>query len=63
MPSICVVYAAAAELRINGNGCSNAYNSMIVVNNPDLNGNNSCLNSPYTNTEYPSADPDLHLDQ
>lgn len=57
------IYMKSGTLQMNGNGCSSVYNSMIVVGNVDMNGNPTCLNSQYTNTQNPLADPDLHLDR
>ena len=47
------IYAPSARLQINGNGCAHAYNSMIVVRDVDMNGNNSCLQGRYNVNQNP----------
>lgn len=42
------VYMKSGNLLINGNGCGNALNSLIIVKDLEFNGNNACLKASYT---------------
>ena len=58
------IYAVSATLQVNGNGCSTTYNSMIVTNNIDMNGNGSCLTASYSVLQNPPPIPGkVNLDQ
>lgn len=58
------VYAASAQLQMNGNGCSNGINSMVVVRDIEFNGNPSCLTVNYQASQNPEPAPgQLHLDE
>ncbi|MGZ8748154.1 MAG: hypothetical protein ACXWZ2_14345, partial [Mycobacterium sp.] len=58
------VYLAAGELQMNGNGCTTTYNSLIVVNDLEMNGNPSCLVSSYSESQNVQLPPSgLHLNQ
>jgi Flp pilus assembly protein TadG len=58
------VYAPSAKLLVNGNGCGNAYESVVVVQELEFNGNPACLRVDYDEDYNPSAEPgELHLDQ
>jgi hypothetical protein len=56
------IYAPKAHLLMSGNGCGN-FNSLLVVDDIELNGTNACLNvtySPGQNVERPRP---IHLSQ
>ena len=58
------IYAPSALLLMNGNGCTNTIQALIVIERLEFNGNPSCLTSNYTagvNVTIPPGD--LHLDQ
>jgi hypothetical protein len=58
------VYAPSAKLLMNGNGCSQALNALIIINSIEFNGNPSCLTSSYTQGQNVQIPPgDLRLDQ
>ena len=58
------VYAASATLRMNGNGCTNGINSMIVVKDIKFNGTNSCITVNYSVDQNPDPPPGvINLDQ
>ena len=49
---------------MNGNGCTNPTNALIIVSDIEMNGNPACLRSNYTqnsNVDMPAGA--LHLDQ
>ena len=53
------IYLASGKLQMNGNGCTSTYNSLIVVDDLEMNGNPSCLVSSYSeqqNVELPLPD-------
>lgn len=58
------IYAASSTMRYDGNGCSTANQSLIVVKNLEFNGNPACLKSNYAPNAnvYVPADG-LHLSQ
>lgn len=51
------IYGLSATLEIKGNGCSAAYQSMIVVSDVTLAGNNSCLKASYQVGQNPIPAP------
>ena len=56
------LYAQSATLAMSGNGCATAFRSQFVVNDVQMNGNPSCLQSTYAlgdNVDQPPAE--LHL--
>lgn len=56
------LYAYSSKMRYDGNGCTNTNESLIVVGSLEFNGNNSCLQSTYTQTKNVYVPPDgLHL--
>ena len=58
------LYAPAARLQMNGNGCTSPINALIVVSDIEMNGNPACLRSNYTqnlNVQIPPGA--LHLDR
>ncbi len=56
------IYAKSSTLQINGNGCSTTYNSMVVTDNMDMNGTNSCLTATYSVDQNPAPAPGaVHL--
>jgi hypothetical protein len=58
------IYARSATVQMNGNGCTNGTNAMIVSNDIAFNGNNSCLTLNYSVGQNPVPMPlNLHLDQ
>jgi hypothetical protein len=50
------VYAPAAKLRINGNGCANPYQTIVVVKEIEFNGNPACIRVDYDPAFNPQAD-------
>ena len=58
------IYARAANMRYDGNGCTNTSESLIVVGSLEFNGNQACLQSNYTKDANVYVPPDgLHLSQ
>ena len=56
------IYGYSAKMRYDGNGCTVANESLIVVNSLEFNGNNACLKSTYTKWPTSTCPPDgLHL--
>jgi len=56
------VYARAAKLQMNGNGCASTFDALIVVDTVEMNGNPACLRSAYArshNVDLPADE--LHL--
>lgn len=48
------IYGSSATLQINGNGCSNAYQSMLVVSDLVMSGNGTCLKATYAVGQNPA---------
>lgn len=58
------LYAPSALLLINGNGCANTLQALIVVKGLEFNGNPACLTSAYAQNANVTVPPgDLHLDR
>ena len=58
------IYLASGKLQMNGNGCTTTYNSLIVVDDLEMNGNPSCLVSSYSENQNVELPPQgLHLNQ
>lgn len=51
------IYAKSALLQLNGNGCASPYNSLIVVDNVDMNGNPTCIQANYDVSQNPDPPP------
>ncbi|MCW2817874.1 MAG: hypothetical protein JWR42_661 [Marmoricola sp.] len=53
------IYARSSTLQINGNGCNSTYNSLIVTNNVDMNGNPTCIKASYDVTQNTAPPPGI----
>ena len=51
------IYAKSSTLQINGNGCNSTYNSLIVTNNVDMNGNPTCIKATYDVSQNAAPPP------
>ena len=51
------IYTKSATLTINGNGCSAAYQSMLVVSDLVMSGNNTCIKATYLAAQNPTPMP------
>ena len=58
------VYAPDSQLRLNGNACAGAFYSLIIVNDVDMNGNPTCMDSSYALSQNVDMPPNrLRLSQ
>ncbi len=58
------IYAKSAVLQVNGNGCADSFNSMLVIRDIDLNGNGACIKGNYRVEQNPEPQKGvLHLYQ
>jgi hypothetical protein len=58
------IYARSAKLLMNGNGCASAFESVVIANELEFNGNPACLRVDYDPSFNPASEYDrVYLDQ